>query len=227
MKKILFLLAPSEWKNEWWEYDNEQLTFSFNKPLEITKNVTEKDLKCSWGRFIEGQKLNANIENWPFLESINRYSWVVFNAINYLWMSNWWKQFFENNVLITSWMYGLLKPLDIIWNYKLPIESKWLYKFWWEKILDKLNEINPEYIVNLLPNSYFKMIVPKKINSKIININFLMQKDWKIVKMSHWVKKYRGEFLRNICEKNLTDYEQFWWKIVEDWNIIDVNIKTT
>ena len=222
--KILFLLAPSEWKNEWWNLKKERLSFSFEKPLDISKNVSEKDLKCKWERFEEGVILNKNILNSETTYAINRYSWVVFNAIDYSWMSDAWKDFFINNVLIVSGMYGLVKPLDVIWNYKLPIETKWLYSFWWDKILDKLNELNYDYIVNLLPNSYLKMINPKKINSKIININFLTEKDWKIVKMSHWVKKYRGEFLNNICENNLIDYKNYWWEVIENEKNIDINI---
>lgn len=219
--KILFLLAPSEGKNIWWEHLKEKLNFNFEKPKYISENATQKDLKCSWNRYEEWIELNKNFEKWPFLEAINRYSWVVFNTIDYIWMSDNWKKFFENSTLILSWMYGLLKPLDLIWNYKLPIETKWLYKFWWNKITNILNEINPEYIINLLPNSYLKMINPKNINSTIININFL-KPDWK--KMSHQVKKYRGEFLKYACENNLTNYEQFGWKIVKNWKVIDVNI---
>lgn len=237
MEKILFLLAPSEWKNEWWEYKNESLTFSFKKPLDIWNNVTEKDLKCKWERFEEGKKLNANIDCWPFLEAIHRYTGVVFNAINYLGMSDLWKRFLENNILITSWMYGIIKPLDIIWNYKLPIDSKWLHDFWWDKIVEEVVKIKPDYIVNLLPISYAKLLWLAKCRKhlykrdflfnawiKIINVNFLTKKDWEIVKLSHWVKKYRGEFIKKICENNLTNYEQFWWEIVNNWEIIDVNI---
>jgi len=44
--KILFLLPPSEGKNSENKYNTEDLTYEFDKPLEIAKNVTEKDLKC-------------------------------------------------------------------------------------------------------------------------------------------------------------------------------------
>lgn len=234
--KTLFLLAPSEWKKTSpptpiiiGEGSLDDLSFNFEKPLDIALNATEKDLKCKWDRFIEWIELNKKITSpqpspegeGAYLEAINRYSGVVFNAIDYSWMNKNWKYFFEENVLILSGMYWLLKPLDKILNYKLPIETKWLYKFWWEKITYTLNEINPDYIVNLLPLSYLKMINPKLIKSKIININFY-NTEWK--KFSHWVKKYRGEFLKNVCENNLINYEQFGWEVVKSWNVVDVNI---
>ena len=241
--KIIFLLPPSEWKKSWGEYDEEKFSFSFDKPKEIAVNATQKDLKCTWKRYEEWIILNKDFSlyqrEYPkgeglwkkYIESINRYSWVMYNAIDYEWMNNEWKHYFEEHFLILSWMYWILRPLDAIWNYKLPIETKWLYKFWWNKITEKINEINPEYIVNLLPISYSKMIKFANLNSKIVNVNFLkphptplLQEREQFVKISHWVKKIKWEWIKSICEKNITDYNDFWWEVVEKGNEVDVDI---
>jgi cytoplasmic iron level regulating protein YaaA (DUF328/UPF0246 family) len=68
--------------------------------------------------------------------------------------------------------------------------------YWKEKITDKLNEINPDLIVDLLPLSYKKMIDFKKIKSQII-IPELTKKDEKV---NHQIKKIKGEFIKGICE---------------------------
>ena len=218
---IIFLLAPSEWKNSWWEWSVERRTFEFEKPISIAVQATQKDLKCKGERFDEWIFLNKHIDQGPFLSAIERYSWVVFNAIGYDSMSQKAKNFFEKHVYILSGMYGMVQALDTIWNYKLPIETKWLYAFWWNKITDTLRKLNPDIIINLLPWSYAKMIHFSKLDAQIVEVNFY-KPDWK--KMSHGVKKYRGEFLRNICEKQFTSYEQFWWKVVKnDNNNIEVN----
>lgn len=233
--KILFLLPPSEWKNPENRYKKEELSFGFEKPLEIASNVTEKDLKCSWNRYKEGLDLNKNILSSETIETIDRYTWVMYNAIDYAWMTSLWKNFFENNFLVFSGMYWIVRPLDKISNYKLPVWKVDLYKFWWDKISDTIIKEKPDYIVNLLSWDYAKMIglgtkcnrhkkkLEKIIDAwiKVININFL-KSDWK--KISHWVKKIKGEWIKNICEKKLTDFEQFWWDVVKNWNIIDVNI---
>jgi hypothetical protein len=236
--KILFLLPPSEGKTSWWNYKEEKLTFVFDKPCKIATNVTEKDLKCSWARYEEWLNLNKTLCEWnqkEFLEAIERYSWVMYSAIDYIWMNSIWKEFFEENFLIFSGMYGIVKPLDIIWNYKLPLDKADNYKFWWDKIPDRIINEKPEYIVNLLPINYAKLIwlwtncfrhkkkLEKIINAwiKIVNINFLKE-DWK--KISHGVKKIKGEWIKNICENNLTNIEQFWWEVVNNWWIIDINI---
>jgi len=219
--KIIFLLPPSEGKKSWWEYDSENLSYFFDKPYSIAKNATGKDLKCIGKRYDEWIEFNRNIEKWPFCYSINRYSGVMYNAIDYIWMNNTGKKFFEDHFVILSGVYWILKPLDVIWNYKLPIETKWLLKFWWDKTTNKLIDLNPDYIVNLLPLSYGKMIQFSNLNSKVININFL-KPDWK--KISHWVKKYRWEWVKNICDKCIVDYNDFWWEVIKSWNNIDVNI---
>ena len=237
MSKIIFLLPPSEWKKLENFYDSEFLSFNFKKPKKIAVNVDEKDLKCKWDRFLEWVNLNNTLCNWSqneYLESINRYSGVMYNAIDYIWMNKSWKQFFEENFLVLSWMYGIVKPLDKIWNYKLPIDTKWLFDFWWEKLANKIVELKPDFIVNLLPISYSKLLGLAKCRRhiykrkilldawiKIININFLKE-DWSLV--SHWVKKIKGEWIKNICENNLTNIEQFWWDIINNWEIIDINI---
>jgi len=229
--KILFLLPPSEWKNAENKYDFEKLSFIFEKPLKIAKNVSEIDLKCMWKRFEEWLNLNKNIEKSETIEAIKRYSWFMYSAIDYENMIEKWKEFFEENFLIFSWMYWIVKPLDKIWNYKLPIESGLLLDFWWTKILEKINNLKPDFVVNLLPISYSKLIFWKnkkgekefeKIKKfKIANINFLKENGDKI---SHWVKKIKGEWIKNICENNITDYKKFGWEVVKEWNIIDVNI---
>ncbi len=222
--KIAFLLPPSEGKNKWGEYDNHSLSFDFEKPHDISMNVSEKDLKCIWDRYKEWVQLNKKIFDGPHNIAIKRYSGVMYNAIDYKWMSQDWKSFFEEHFFILSWMYGKLKPTDIIGNYKLPIETKGLLKYWWGTITESLNEMNLDYIINLLPLSYMKMVNFKELDSKVININFLTYKEGKRVKISHWVKKIKWEWIKNICENSLKDYNTFWGEVKIHQHMIDIDI---
>jgi cytoplasmic iron level regulating protein YaaA (DUF328/UPF0246 family) len=230
--KVIFLLPPSEGKNSENKYVKEEVSFNFEKPINIVNNVSEKDLKCSWKRFEEWLLLNKNIEYSETIEAIKRYSGVMFSAIDYENMNNNGKYFFQENFIIFSWMYGIVKPLDKIGNYKLPIESTWLLDFLGDKVIYKLNALKPDFVVNLLPISYWKLIFWKNKKQeevfnklrkfKIININFL-KLDWK--KIAHWVKKIKGEWIKNISEQNTINYKNFGWKIIEKKNnIIDINI---
>lgn len=205
--KIIYLLPPSEWKNPINLFENEKLTFNLKKPLEIAINATQKDLKCIWDRFEDWINLNKNILNSLTNFALNRYNWVMFKAIDYENMSDQAREYFEDNFLILSWMYGLVKPKDKIGNYKLPIETKWLSKYWTLEITNILNQIDADVIIDFLPNSYKKMIDKKSLNKKIIEVDFLTQKNSKIQKISHWVKKIKWEFIKEICEKWFFDFD--------------------
>jgi len=247
--KVLFLIPPSEWKNVLNSYPEEDLSFKFDKPLEIACKASEKDLKCSWNRYSEWIWLNKSLNQSESIDVIHRYNWEMYKAIDYLGMSNKSKKFFEQHFLIFSWMYWIVKPLDKIGNYKLPIETKWLYRFWWDIIPNAIVDLNPSYIVNLLPISYAKLIweytscnrhKKKKLSImdswiKIVNVNFYKIKEppltppsqgenKKYFKISHWVKKIKWAWINDMCEKGITDYRQFWWEIIENWNEIEVRI---
>jgi len=202
--KILFLLPPSEGKNAQWEMWEEKLSFDFQKPKEIAVNVTEKDLKCSWNRYQEGLEFNKILFERESKKSVStaiyRYSGLMINAIDYFGMQPEGKKYFEENFLIFSGMYAIVNPLDQIGNYKLPIETKWLAKYWQSEVTQALNDSQADYIVNLLPLSYQKMIDFKTLKPWVININFLTEKNGKIVKISHWVKKIKWEWIKNVSE---------------------------
>lgn len=194
--KLIFLLPPSEGKNDESIYDNEDLSFVFKKPLSIAKNATEKDLKCTWKRYIDAIKLNKNIKKCMTLDAIKRYNWVMYKYIDYDNLSESSKKYFNESFFILSGMYGILRPMDKIWNYKLPIETKTLCKYWKTEIVKVLNTLDCDYIVDLLPDSYKKMIDLNKLNKKIIEVNFL-QENWK--KLTHGVKIIKWKFVNEIC----------------------------
>ena len=211
MKKILFLIPPSEWKKMGGEKRKQKQSFVFEKPKEKALEATQKDLKCIGKRFEEAKKLNENIFSWNIQEllfSIERYTGVMYQALDYENMSIFGKKYFDTHFLIISGMYGLLKPHDTIANYKLPIETKWLARFWKENITQTLNDIWGDIIVDLLPESYKKMIDWKLLNASIVQVEFLTFKQWKSKKMSHGVKTIKGNYIKNICEKGFTDISQ-------------------
>ena len=208
--KIIYLLPPSESKNDLWIFFKEDTTFNLKKPFEIIQKLTPKDLKCFDNRFLEAINLNKNIEKWPFNYAISRYNWIMYKNIDYINLSQKWQKYFDKNFLILSWMYGILKPKDIIWNYKLPVESIWISTFWKKIITELISNINCDYVVDLLPLSYKKMIDFKSLPQKIIQINFIEKNSTK--KVSHGVKNIKWQYIKYLCENNpkkLSDFKNY------------------
>ena len=117
---------------------------------------------------------------------------------------------------ILSGLYGCLRPLDLIQPYRLEMKTRLtnprgetLYQFWGDRITQRLNEALAQQqeavLVNLASNEYFKAVKPKKINGRLLNINFKETKDGKTRVVAIFAKRARGMMadyiLRNRIEE--------------------------
>jgi len=122
----------------------------------------------------------------------------------------------QNHLRILSGLYGCLRPLDLIQPYRLEMKTKLhnvrgenLYQFWGDSITDELNkELDKQkqaVLVNLASNEYFKSVKPKKLQGRLLNINFKETKDGKTRVVAIFAKRARGMMtdyiLRNRIEK--------------------------
>ena len=210
---MLFLIPPSEWKESGWETINTPVrSFSFSLPLAIAANATPKDLKCKDKRYEEGIALNKTVEQWPYLPAIQRYTGVMFKALDYHVMAKDWQDYANQHILIVSGMYGLLQLQDTIANYKLPVTSKWLYKFWWDKLTQALitfaKEKNHSHIIDLLPWAHKKLFnfdLAREQGLQVTTVNFYHK--WTNKKLTHGVKKVKGEWIKEHCEEQTVDHQ--------------------
>lgn len=122
----------------------------------------------------------------------------------------------QNTVRILSGLYGILKPLDIIYPYRLEMGTKWsvtpktnsLYKFWGSKIADALNAENEDgIIVNLASTEYFKAVDRKALKGTVITPTFKEFKngDYKVIMV--FAKRARGSMARYIVDHSITNPE--------------------
>lgn len=219
---LFFLLPPSEWKNEWWDRGWQFLSVS-DLPLSLAQNATEKDLKCSGKRYEEGITLNKSLLTSPVLPAIDRYSWVMYWALDFVGMSNLTQSYFNNHFFIVSALYGLLKPQDLIANYKLPVGTKWLKMRRWDKITDQLIDYVGEgsYVVDALSWPYRALFKKKRLEEawvKYVCLDFY-KKDWsEVKKFTHWVKKIKWQFLKECCEKWYSTLDGI-WQVDKKWHV--------
>ncbi len=120
----------------------------------------------------------------------------------------------QNTIRILSGLYGILKPLDVIYPYRLEMGTRWpvtpkttsLYKFWGSKIADLLNEENEDgIIVNLASAEYFKAVDRKALKGTIITPTFKEFKngDYKVIMV--FAKRARGSMARYIVDHSITN----------------------
>ena len=122
--------------------------------------------------------------------------------------------FAQENLRILSGLYGLLKPLDLIFPYRLEMSTKIktkkgenLYDFWGDKIskaliLDMKSE---EALINLASNEYSRVLKLNDFPRPVITPIFKDYKNGKLKVISFFAKKARGEMCNFIIKNKITD----------------------
>ena len=124
----------------------------------------------------------------------------------------------QNNLCILSGLYGLLKPLDLMYPYRLEMGTKMknkhgnnLYKFWGSKINKRINDLSKENkskaIVNLASVEYFSVLKKDQINLPVINPVFKDYKNGNYKIISFFAKKARGTMARFIIQNKIKKSE--------------------
>lgn len=130
--------------------------------------------------------------------------------------------FAQNNLRILSGLYGVIKPLDMIKEYRLEMGTKLannlgkdLYAYWKEKLtnilLDELhNTSGDKVLLNISSDEYSKSINLKSINKiyPVINISFKENKNGSFKVVGMYAKKARGQFVRYILQNKIEHLEE-------------------
>ncbi len=141
----------------------------------------------------------------------------------------------QSMIRILSGMYGILKPLDLMFPYRLEMGTKWqitpkqknLYQFWGSKLSKFLNAEmeKEEVLVNLASSEYFKAIDRKVLKAKVVTPVFKEFKngEYKIVMM--YAKHARGAMARYIVQNNVSNVDELKLYTVDGYSF-DVNQST-
>jgi len=148
-------------------------------------------------------------------QAIEIYSGVVFEQIKHDEYNQFQTKYLNENLIILSAMYGVLKPKTFIWPYRLDFTIKPnkinLYHYWQEDIENFFDK--EELIINLASNEFSKLLT--KHQEHIININFFEeQKDKSLKVISYNAKKARGIMVNELILNLVKDINQ-----IKEFNI--------
>jgi uncharacterized protein len=166
----------------------------FNTLKSLTKLELGKTLK------LKNNLLEETFELYQSYKSSNKglvaircYQGVVFEQIELDSFNLKQREYLNKHLIILSGMYGVVKPNDVIWPYRLDMTIKPrkinLYDYWQESVNDYFK--NEDVIINLASNEFSKML--RGYEDKMINIHFLERQKKGILKViSYNAKKARG-----------------------------------
>ena len=193
-----------------------QKTLKKKKPKDLMElmSISEKLADLNWQRN----------QDWklPFTTENSRPAVYAFNGDVYVGLDAYTipeekLDVLQDKLRILSGLYGLLKPLDLMQEYRLemgtsiPIGSKKnLYEFWKKTITDSLNKEleKNELFINLASNEYFSAVDTKSLKVPVITPEFKDYKDGKLKMISFFAKKARGLMVRYIIDKNVETLEE-------------------
>ena len=142
--------------------------------------------------------------------------------------------FSQENLRILSGLYGLLKPLDLIFPYRLEMgtkiktqKGKNLYEFWGDKLSKALiSEMkSTEGLVNLASNEYSKVLKLNDFPSPVITPIFKDYKNGKLKVISFYAKRARGEMCNFIIKNKITNTKNLKMFSNLDYKFSDENDK--
>ena len=151
------------------------------------------------------------------MQAINAFSGEVYRGLDYKSLNAREKEISNECVFILSGLYGLLKPSDMIFPYRLEMGTKFapnatsknLYFFWKQKVnhflLDSLNK--EEIILNLASQEYFKVIDTSIIKNRIISPVFKEYKNGKFTIVMMYAKHARGAMARYLIKNQLNNID--------------------
>ncbi|MEJ6615768.1 MAG: peroxide stress protein YaaA [Crocinitomicaceae bacterium] len=158
--------------------------------------------------------LSKNENNGPVAAAFNG---EVYRGLDIPSMNTKELEIAQDKVRILSGVYGVLKPLDLIYPYRLEMGTKWavtpakknLYQFWGTKIAEQLNSENESGItINLASTEYYKAVDKKTLEGRVITPTFKEFKngDYKVIMV--FAKRARGSMARYIVQNNISNPEQ-------------------
>lgn len=161
------------------------------------------------------------------MKAIQRYTGVAFDALNYDNLSPKEQSYCDENVLLFSNLFGVLKSSDFIPDYKFKqgarLDTIDVIKLYKENINKELDDYLGDEIIDLRAGFYDKFYKP---SSSVITYKFL--KDGKVV--SHWAKHYRGMIVRKLAQNNITSFAELMNLEIQNLKLLEIqekkNIKT-
>lgn len=201
----------------------------FEKRLEILgkynnylKNASNNDLE----KLLEQEKLRViekykqDIFKSPTMKAIQRYEGVAYDYLNYNSLEVSAQKYIDENTLIFSNIFGVIKADDFIPDYKLKqgesFENLKIDKFYSDNFSQTLdNYLLDEDILDLRAGFYEKFYTIKK---PYLTMKFI--KEGKVV--SHFAKAYRGEILKLLALKNIKTFEQLLNLQIENLSIVKI-----
>jgi cytoplasmic iron level regulating protein YaaA (DUF328/UPF0246 family) len=121
----------------------------------------------------------------------------------------------QDRLRIISGLYGLLRPLDLIQEYRLEMGGKWspdghqnLYEYWGSTLANSLHEEDHhDDIVNLASQEYFKAVDQPALKDRFIHVQFKEERQGAYKMIGTYAKTARGRMAKYLLQEKIDSRE--------------------
>ncbi len=235
MSRFSILLPPAEGKNpggnpfapDMFDYRTSS-TFNYFSDLnpERRKLITqlqaiieagdglEAILGVKGDTLAEAIEANKNVFNAPLMSALDRYSpGVMYKAMDFAGLPTGAQRRLLENAIIFSGLFGLLRPDDLIPNYRLRMDTSLaeigkVSRYWREHISGLLNTTLKDHTVwNLLPNIHRDAWDDDHSYKIMIDVLFFEEAKGEHKPVTHGVKPLREQMVNHIVREMIEDVE--------------------
>lgn len=153
----------------------------------------------------EAVDVTGEIYRSPLMAAIDRYNpGVMYAAMQFPELPTGAQRRLLENGVIFSGLFGLLRPDDLIPNYRLKMDAKVTdigrASAYWKPILsEKLNELLKGQLVwNLLPGAHATAWDDEETYARMFTVKFYREENGELKAVSHGVKELRGSLVHHI-----------------------------
>jgi len=176
---MLILLPPSEGKNQ----------PAGKKIVNLEKLAFANELHDVRSRLVK-----KSLADSPAAKAMAVYSGVLYQALDWNSLSATAKMRGEKSVLVISAIFGVVRPSDLIPNYKAKIKSS----DWKAALKPALDNLETDLIIDCRSSTYAGVWQPPV--DKTVAVRVFKKEKGKISVITHFSKKYRGELTRVVLK---------------------------
>jgi len=173
---MLILLPPSEKKK----------TATSPEKLNLDSLVFAAELSAT------RTQTTANYDYSQTSPAIEIYDGVLYQGLGWHSLSASQRKRANSRVLIVSALFGLVRPLDQIFQYKVKIDSK----LWRDAIVDVSEKFVDELVIDCRSSTYKSVWTINPENTVDVRVFKVIGAERSVI--THMSKKYRGELTRHL-----------------------------
>ena len=171
----------------------------------------------------EAVQANQRVYSSPLIAAIDRYGpGVMYRAMSFPDLPTGAQRRLLENGIIFSGLFGLLRPDDLIPNYRLKMDARVegvgkVSAYWRERLSETLNALlRGQAVWNLLPGAHEAAWDDAETYARMIRVKFFREDDGERKPVTHGIKDLRGALVAYIVTEMVDDVEG-----LEDWEAPD------